>query len=224
MSFDNFDVSSAIIQFFSFFVAIMIQPAATALMAYRLGDKSPYTVSRATLNPLPHIDIIGTLIFPFIIMLGGSHFLFGWAKPYMPMTAYFKKIKRDIDLVFLAGPAANFLLAALLLLILRLGFHITPLEFQILNQFNQDASVEFILKIFCLKIALANIVIGTLAFLPFSNTTGWMLLKNHLPYEAGRKMDEYTMYIHYGTLLLLLLGAFDFLFNGITRLFLMIIF
>ncbi len=88
-------------------------------MASRLGDQTARLQGRITLNPLVHIDPIGTLLFPALVIFGPligfsiPFMLVGWAKPTPVITRNFKKIVRDDNLVTLAGPVSNLLLVAM---------------------------------------------------------------------------------------------------------------
>ncbi|HZF29300.1 MAG TPA: site-2 protease family protein [Gammaproteobacteria bacterium] len=91
--------------------AITTHEVAHGWVARRLGDPTAYMLGRLTLNPLKHIDPIGTVVVPLVMFaLGG--FLFGWAKPVPVAFRNLKRPKRDMVLVAAAGPAVNFLMAA----------------------------------------------------------------------------------------------------------------
>ena len=104
-----------------FIVAIIPHEVAHAWMAYRLGDPTAKQAHRLTLNPLAHVDLIGTILLPAFLMILGSPVLFGWAKPVPFNPAYFKDQKMGITLVGLAGPATNILLAVLFAMGIRFG-------------------------------------------------------------------------------------------------------
>ena len=89
-------------------------------MASRLGDQTARLEGRITLNPMYHVDPVGTLLFPALIIFGPfiglnffSGFLIGWAKPTPVITRNFKKIVRDDNLTTLAGPVSNLILVLL---------------------------------------------------------------------------------------------------------------
>ena len=90
-------------------------------MAEKLGDPTARDAGRLTLNPLAHIDPMGTVLLPLILVLSGSPIIFGWAKPVPVNFAFLRNPKRDMIWVGLAGPLANILLAILLALIVRMG-------------------------------------------------------------------------------------------------------
>ena len=92
-------------------LAITMHEAAHGLVADRLGDPTARQLGRVSLNPLVHVDPIGTLLLPGILLLTGSPFLFGWAKPVPVRFGYLRNPRRDMALVALAGPGINLLLA-----------------------------------------------------------------------------------------------------------------
>ncbi|MED7789537.1 site-2 protease family protein [Francisella sp. 19X1-34] len=97
--------------------AITMHEAAHGLIAKLRGDNTAYNLGRVTLNPVSHIDPIGTLLLPAIMLLSsiaaGFPFIFGWAKPVPVNYNNLKKPKLDMALVALAGPLANFIMAIL---------------------------------------------------------------------------------------------------------------
>ena len=91
--------------------AVIAHEVAHGYVAYRCGDPTAKQAGRLTFNPLPHIDMFGTIIFPAILLLSGSPFLIGWAKPVPVNPAYFRNPSRDHLWVSLAGACTNLLLA-----------------------------------------------------------------------------------------------------------------
>ena len=106
--------------------AITVHEASHAYAAQRFGDSTAKALGRLTLNPVKHIDPIGTILLPFLsIILGG--FLFGFAKPVPVNMGAFKNPKKDMFWVALAGPGSNFIMAFLWFLVLGISF-IMPLS------------------------------------------------------------------------------------------------
>ncbi len=100
--------------------AITVHETAHGWMALQLGDKTAMMLGRLTLNPIRHIDPLGTILIPGLMyMMAG--FMFGWAKPVPVTWQNLKQPKRDMVLVAAAGPAANLLMAVLWALIIRIG-------------------------------------------------------------------------------------------------------
>jgi len=107
--------------------AITLHEVAHGLVAWRLGDPTAKLVGRLTLNPLRHVDPIGTVAVPLGLLLlssffGGGAFLFGWAKPVPIGVRNLRHQRRDMALVSAAGPLANLLMAAFWALMIRVGF------------------------------------------------------------------------------------------------------
>ena len=97
--------------FLPIITAITLHEAAHAWVADRLGDDTARRLGRVSFNPLRHVDPFGTLILPGILVLLGSPFLFGWAKPVPVAFHRLRDPKRDMIWVALAGPAINIVLA-----------------------------------------------------------------------------------------------------------------
>ncbi len=107
-------------------LSLMLHEVAHGWMAYRLGDKTAFWQGRLSLNPKAHIDPIGTLLMPLILLIMQAPILFGWAKP-VPVNMYnLKNPKKSIGLVALAGPMANLLLAIGFVLVGKLVLLLLP--------------------------------------------------------------------------------------------------
>jgi len=92
-------------------LAIVLHEVAHGWVAYRLGDDTAKWLGRLTLNPLKHVDPIGTLLIPAILLISGSPFLFGYAKPVPINYGKLRNPRRDMIWVALAGPLTNLMLA-----------------------------------------------------------------------------------------------------------------
>ena len=101
--------------------AIILHEVSHGWVAEKLGDPTARRLGRITLNPISHIDPIGTILLPAILLLSGSHFLFGWAKPVPVNFSNLRGGRKAMALVAFSGPCCNFLLA----LIGSIVFHLT---------------------------------------------------------------------------------------------------
>ena len=101
--------------------AITLHEAAHGYVAKHYGDLTAYAQGRVTLNPLRHIDPLGTIIVPLLLIAVGSHYIFGWAKPVPVNFANLRRPKRDMLWVAAAGPGANLLMAFLWALVIKLS-------------------------------------------------------------------------------------------------------
>ncbi len=108
--------SDLLLSFPAVLIALSFHEFAHAWVADKLGDPTPRYTGRLTLNPLAHLDILGTIMLLF--------FRFGWAKPVMVNPSNFRKPSRDMALVAVAGPAMNFILAFFFALPFRFGIHL----------------------------------------------------------------------------------------------------
>ena len=112
----DFPWAQAVLQVVIFWILTTPHEFAHAWVAERLGDDTPRLQGRVTLNPIAHVDWIGTVALPFVSVLMSGAFL-GWGKPVMTNPMNFKGWRRDILLVALAGPAMNIVLAVIAALI-----------------------------------------------------------------------------------------------------------
>jgi Zn-dependent protease len=101
--------------------SVMIHEVAHGYVALLNGDPTARLSGRITLNPIPHIDPIGTILLPAILLLTGSRILFGWARPVPVNPSYFRDYRLGEITTSFAGPASNLLLALLFSYLLRLG-------------------------------------------------------------------------------------------------------
>ncbi len=110
-----------IISIAAFFVVIVVHEVAHGYVAYCLGDPTAKDAGRLTLNPVAHIDPVGTLLLPALLIMSHSPVVFGWAKPVPVNPHNFRDPRRGMLLTSLAGPAANFILAVIFSIIFKLG-------------------------------------------------------------------------------------------------------
>ncbi|MDJ0805937.1 MAG: site-2 protease family protein [Gammaproteobacteria bacterium] len=150
--------------------AITVHEAAHGWMAKRLGDRTAEMLGRVTLNPLKHIDLIGTVLVPLVVFFT-SGFVFGWAKPVPVNYRNLHNPRRDSALVALAGPGANLLMAILWALAILLGV--------MLIETSQWLAVPMILM--GVAGVLFNAVLMALNLLPILPLDGGRVLNSLLP-------------------------------------------
>lgn len=114
-------ITSVLFFLIGLIIAIIIHEIAHGWVANMLGDPTAKLSGRLSFNPIQHIDQFGSVILPLFLLLSGSGFLFGWAKPVPIDDRYFKKPVRDNLLVASAGIVANLVLAALCGTFIRLS-------------------------------------------------------------------------------------------------------
>jgi Zn-dependent protease len=166
-------------------------------MASRLGDQTARLQGRVTLNPMYHVDPIGTLLYPALtlfIFRGGV--LFGWAKPTPVITRNFKKIVRDDNLTTLAGPASNLLLTLIAFLVLAGieigmpgGRELVIGTFVGMPTAALSSSLAAIVILAILAIEL-NLTLFFFNLFPVPPLDGSRIVRNLLPYNAMRAYDN----------------------------------
>lgn len=223
----HFDPAMALLRFLGFFIALTMHEAGKAIVAKRLGDKSLETSSRATLNPMVHIDLFGTIIMPAFLIFMGVPYVFGWAKRLEISSRYFNKIKRDINIAYSSGTVINFIIALLCVIGIKMSSNFGNDPFLGLTLLFQHKITTLsnmdVINVLLYTVAVSNIVIGIINLLPFIGSAGWYLLMNNLKYDWTLKLQKHATLIHYATLFLLLFGFFNKIFNLIISLFFLIV-
>lgn len=161
-------------------MALSLHEFAHAWMANRCGDPTAKLMGRLTVNPAKHLDPLGTVL---MLVVG-----FGWAKPVPVNMQYFKNPKRGMALTALAGPASNFALAVLLLLLARAVYFRAP-----------DTALWVWLLYFLQLAAALSVGLGVFNLIPISPLDGSKVLFALLPDRAYMTLMRYE---RYGMLLL----------------------
>jgi Zn-dependent protease len=187
-------------------------------MASRLGDQTARLQGRVTLNPMYHIDPIGTLLFPALVIFGpliGFHLPFmlvGWAKPTPVITRNFKKIVRDDNLTTLAGPFSNLILVVVALTSLVVMAKVMPngaptvqMSFAAALGVADPSQAHPVALLLSLAI-LINFSLFFFNLLPIPPLDGSRVVRNMLPYRAVQVYDRIGGWISY--LLMIFVGSF----------------
>lgn len=185
------------------FPALTVHEWAHGFMAYKLGDSTAKADGRLSLNPLDHLDPIGSIM---LLLVG-----FGWAKPVPVMTRNFKKPRRDFALVSLAGPIANFIMALFSAL-----FYVGTLYFCIANGYSGETA-KAIVSIFEMSL-LFNVGLGLFNLIPLPPLDGSNVVMCLLPNRLAAKYSRiryYTQYIFIGLMLIRHVPVLDFIHEWI---------
>jgi Zn-dependent protease len=173
--------------------SVIIHEVSHGWMAERRGDPTARYAGRLTLNPLPHIDLFGSILLPALLLLSQSPILFGYAKP-VPINPYnLHNPKKDLMWIGLSGPLSNILIAFVCGLLFRILYR--PGMMGILNPF---------IALFTLGVII-NLVLALFNMIPIPPLDGSRVVLHFLPpdYEyAFRNLERYGMFIVFGLLFL----------------------
>jgi len=179
-------------------LSIIIHEVAHGYAADSLGDPTARLAGRLTLNPIPHIDLVGSIILPVILTITGSPIMFGWAKP-VPYNPYNLRARRwGETFVALAGSGTNIFLAVI---------------FGLIARFATQLGLDPAMLALAATIAFINLFLGLFNLIPFPPLDGFTALRSALPWHFSSRLANFERKIHsMGAIsLLLFLFAFSFL-------------
>lgn len=213
----NIDIGNLILWFVVFLFSLSFHEAAHAWTSEKFGDDTGRLQGRITLNPLPHIDPIGTVVFPLIGAIGGIPLL-GWAKPVETNPLMWRDKTKANIMVSAAGPISNFILLTIAFIILEslLTFGVavkgTNLYSLVTPVPGQPAFMEPMTKLLSIMLWL-NLSLGIFNLIPIPPLDGSHVLESVLPYQMAQ---AYAQIRPYGFILLiglLYLGVFGAIFG-----------
>ncbi|MDO8566694.1 MAG: site-2 protease family protein [bacterium] len=181
-------------------LSVIAHEVAHGYAANSLGDPTARLAGRLTLNPLPHIDLMGSIVIPALLVFTHSPILFGWAKP-VPYNPFNLKHQRwGETLVALAGSATNILLAVIFGLIVR---------------FSPAIGLDQTATAFAEIIAFINLLLGLFNLIPFPPLDGFTALRSALPWHLSSGLSRLEQQVRAaGTLsLILFLIVFLYIFS-----------
>jgi Zn-dependent protease len=199
------DQSHLIVAIFEFAVLVFslsLHEAAHGWMANRLGDPTARMLGRVTLNPIKHIDPVGTILIPLVMLFlpGYGRFLIGWAKPTPVTPRNFKNMTRDDILTTVAGPVSNVLAALIatvvLLVISRVSANGAAIVHQLAGSGGLDPALMQtsptmvpLVLLFYMAMTL-NVILAAFNLLPLPPLDGSHVFRHMLPYKALRVYDS----------------------------------
>ena len=184
-------------------LAITLHEAAHGYVAMRFGDMTAYAAGRVSLNPIRHIDPVGTVAFPLALLalakvFGGSGILFGWAKPVPVNFANLRHPKRDMLWVAAAGPLSNFAMAVLWAMTVKISVSM-PGSYFALPLALMGAAGIFI-----------NVIFMVLNLLPLPPLDGGRIMVSLLPHRLAHKLSRIEPYGFVILIALLFSGMLNF--------------
>ncbi len=207
------EILVAVFTFIILLFSLSVHESAHAWAASRLGDQTARMMGRVSLNPVDHVDPVGTLLIPALGIFGpfiGLGFLggyiIGWAKPVPVISRNFRNYRRDDILVSMAGPASNLLLALVAFLALAAVY----LSESHLPEGVAPSAAMQALEMICSLFMRLNITLCLFNLIPIPPLDGSHVLRQFLPYNAVAAYDKITGVASYLLLILtarLLLGV-----------------
>jgi len=189
------DFQTLLIYIIPLLFAITLHEAAHGWIASKLGDHTARMMGRVTLDPTKHIDPIGTIAIPLVLLISSSGFIFGWAKPVPINFNALRNGKNGMIWVALAGPGANIVMAVCWLFVMIIAINM---------------NIAVLIEMGRIGI-LVNCVLAVFNLLPIPPLDGSRvisaLLPNRLAYQYNQ-LEQYGLYILLG---LMFLGGFNYL-------------
>lgn len=215
------EIITTVIWLFVLLFAITIHEASHGWAAYRMGDPTAYSQGRITLNPLAHIDPVGTVLVPLVLVLVGAP-PFGWAKPVPVNPFHLRNPRRDTLWISAAGPTANLIAAATAMLVIVLIKFFSPEVNAFLKNFLLGARVlpkgfypleGLVIVLFYL--VLTNTYLAVFNLLPIPPLDGSGILAGVLSEEAAQKYERLRPYSFLLILGLIYLGILEIIIRPI---------
>lgn len=163
--------------------SVILHEIAHGWAALKFGDHTAEYMGRLTLNPIPHLDMFGSILLPAMLYFGGSPFLFGWAKPVPVSESNLKPYKLGSFAVSVAGVATNFLLAVFFVVFAKVS----------------DSDT---ISTLCYIGALTNFALAIFNLIPIPPADGYRILENIFPYSLRRSVDSF--FARYGAFAMVL--------------------
>lgn len=192
-------IQSIVIWILPVIFAVTVHEAAHGWVAKQYGDNTASMLGRLTLNPIKHIDLLGTIVIPGLLLILNAGFVFGWAKPVPIDIRYFKNPKKMMAIVAVAGPVSNLLMAIAWALITRVG---TIIEVEALS-----------LPLIYMGVAgiTINLVLALINLIPIPPLDGSRILTGFLPHRWAWQYNKLERFGLVFMLILLWSGGLSYL-------------
>ena len=194
-------IQTLAVQFPPFILAVVAHEFGHGFMAYRWGDPTAKDQGRMTLNPIPHVDVLGTIILPIMMMASGVHLLFGWAKPVPIDPSRFRRYRPGLFWVSLAGPLANCAIALVSSIFFSSILLWMPRTFYLYEP----------LITMCVASVTINYALAIFNLLPLPPLDGSKIIQSGLSLRATLKYEQLARYSFFILVALMMTGSLSFL-------------
>ncbi|HIC97794.1 MAG TPA: site-2 protease family protein [Aquificaceae bacterium] len=196
------DLSQAILSIPALMMAVILHEVAHGWVAYRWGDPTAKLAGRITLNPIPHIDPMGTLLLPGILILFNSPIIFGWAKPVPINPMNFRDLRKGTFFTSIAGVVANLSLAAVFGMLYRVLYDVADVVSP-----SVASAVVYPLMLFASKCVMINLVLALFNMIPIPPLDGSRALMSFLSFRYWELFYRYEIYGFLAITVLLFTGV-----------------
>jgi Zn-dependent protease len=197
-------IIEGIISLFVVLFAITVHEASHGWAALKMGDPTAYHMGRITLNPIRHIDPIGTILLPVMLVIMGAP-PFGWAKPVPVNPLNLKDPRRDNLVISLAGPLSNIAVAVVAFIILKILMNLNPSLF-----YTRGGGISSLLSplIFIIYYTiLINVILAFFNLIPIPPLDGSGIVMGLISEEAAQKYEQIRPYGFFILILLIMTGV-----------------